>query len=434
MTSAAPPCTIPRCTVVCLHLLWCFRWSRNSLRLPLILFVIRSDGLELFMKSVRPHARSVVARRGQRRGPGIRSGFALLMVLRSLAATEAQAGGRLKVASRLLDSESRGLWAPRPEVGLGLDVGQESWRGWLGVRLLPDAAPSPEQPYDDPERYVVALTRAEGWRQFGPVFLAGGRLEARPFELPLHYGNQSFLRGVARMDGVAVGYREAGLHLQLLAGSPLTAGFVAAFEPEFIKFLASYVYRHDAVIQVPLALDAARLAWSTRTFDAHEWELAAVSQGSLVAITAVFQGRHAGQMRFSDSANPRTADAPGDVDRKLPRTSGDYRALSQVAVLVNEPDAGDGALWLAFAVGGASAPRYHAGTSEELLRRQGSGSKFFAGLSLEEVWEGVRAQGGVTMDYAGEPVFLWLNQRDESGRLEKSRERLRGWLALSLDF
>ena len=343
------------------------------------------------------------------------------------------AAGKLRVASGLLDSESRGLWRPRPEVGLGLSLAHEGWRGWLGARLLPDEAPSFERTFDDPDRYVFALTRAEGWRFFGPWFVGGGRMEQRPFDFGLHYGNQSFLRGTARMDGVAAGYRQSPVHVQMMVGSPLVAGLVAAYEPDHVKFLASYTFRQDAVTQVPVALAPSRLVWSTRSFDAHEWELAAVTQGRTLRVTGVFQGRHLGLRRFADAANPRTGETPGSADNTLPRSSGEYRALSQVAVLVGEPDDVDGSLWLAVTAGGSASPRYHVGTTDELLRRQGSGSRLFFGLSLEEVWQSVRGQGGVSLESAGEPSYLWLNRRTDSGLLELSRNRLRFWLAVELD-
>lgn len=348
---------------------------------------------------------------------------------------EAFASGTLKVASRLLDSESRSVWAPRPEVGLGLGVVHDEWSGWLGVSLLPDSDSSHEdQSFDDPDDYAVTLTRAEGWRRFGAFFLAGGRMELRPFDVPLHHGNEAFLRDTARTDGLSFGYREAPLHVQLVVGAPLVTGLVAAYEPEHIKFLASYVFRHNAVTQVPVAWDVSRLGWSSRAFDAHDWELAAVSTGKKVAVTALFQGRHAGEMRFADSAYGRTADTPGAVDRTLPRTSGDYRALTQIAFLLSDSAASEGSLWLAVAAGGASSPRYHVGASDVLARRQSSGSKMFLGLSLEETWAGVRGQGGVSFDYASEQVYQWLNKRDDMGKLEVSRGRARAWLAVSLDF
>jgi hypothetical protein len=280
----------------------------------------------------------------------------------------------------------------------------------------------------------VELTRAEAWRRFGDGFVAGGRMELRPFSIPLHQGNQGFLRDVTRMDGVSAGYLFAPLHVQLFGGAPLEAGVVFGFEPEGIKLMASYTYRDGAVAQVPASLGIGNVVWSQRSFDSHEWDLAAVTFGDTLAISGVFQGRHSGEMRFADAANPRAAATPGSVDTALPRTSADYRALTQVSVLLAESGAGDGELWLAFAAGGASAPRFHAGTTEEILRRQGGGNQLFLGVSLEEIWSNVRAQGGFTLAQTSTPSYLWLNKRDDRGSLELSKSRVRGWIAVFLDF
>ena len=321
--------------------------------------------------------------------------------------------GTARIGGPLIDSESKdGVWfSPSAELRFEQSTDDKIWKAAAQVKIQ-NSKIAPNQ--TTPAKLETSISEASIGRFTESLHARVGRLPVRPISVSLNEASRIFMRSAIAIDGLEISYLAGNAEFGAFGGATKSLGLRLATRRAGLQAGAVYRFQKEKIVSFPQVIESGAIVEGQRVTASHEAEITLKVPGESIQAESVFQFFREGPYTSVDVLDAGRGEyITGSQDRALPNEANEYRATGQVKFRVDEGEQQSD--WAIFAISSVTSPRYHHGTPEEKLFRQGAGADLRVIGGYEKQTPEFVAQVCLHGDYSTSQKYRLFSKRNNSG-------------------
>jgi hypothetical protein len=331
-----------------------------------------------------------------------------------------------------MESESKdGIWfAPTAELRLEQSTADKTWNAAAQIKLQ-NAKTAPA--LTAPAKLETVISEASISRLTESLHAQIGRLPVRPIPVSLNEASRIFMRSAISVDGISISHVLGDTDYGAFGGAAKSLGLQLGTRLSGLQAGVVYRFQKDKIVSFPAVNESGRIVESQRVTTAHEAEITVKVPGDSIQADTVLQFVREGPYSAVDPLDSGRGEfIVGSSDEKLPFEANEYRATGQLKFKLDENEQQSD--WGIFAISSVTSPRYHHGTPDEKLFRQGSGADLRVTGGYEKQTPGFVAQLCLYGEYSTSQKYRLFAKRNTSGEPVFSKGKLGATVMTSFNF